>query len=871
MKTLEEIDEEERDSDDDDKDSSKPNSRLHQEENGDVNVDGVSSYRTIHKGRKYDWKTKINLHVHIIEHFYCDILEVVGFDTSTCVEAPRIFLSSSATLSRVDVQHSELLLTEVRKEFAKNNMIAPTEEVVHELLLKNAMVSYILERLFVSKTPLFKIEVKDNETSYRAPVGSRINEKRSVKNIEWIPEVKLPGQEGYVANLQATAAAAISVPAARLDSAVDGVATLTCQKPEHIAEVNIKRHGKSMSLVGEVVGEKNNKEEKLLAKLVSNHSSAAIPTISRNIMNRLSLFKKKSKAKSQNYRQFASFHKFRNDNDLLLESLSFIHVSDYILLQRVCKLWHKVLSDAMRSTNHLDITSRDFHNQEMRCIMPGGGKNQQGGNTELPTYVLKTAGEESPRSRMLRNVDPRFRWRDVFVDAETVMRLLAYPTRHLLSLKLHYVVLNPAIIKYMKKLNGYLKELSLGVLKFDDSVHTSKSDHTSRQASDVVAQRDKPGASEQNLETRADGGNRVGIPRLPKGGLSRRPSNRGAAPSSARHVNDPSAEKVMGASMESGKNVLNHKRAISSSSPSAATEGRGLEAENADAGEDEKNTRKTRRIPTSHLRYLHGHDVKSILAACGAGLLHLELSVTIGDIPPSAFKFCPKLTSFCATDCLISDSVTNSRRALEGYIDCQDLTRGMQGITMPDLLIMMSDSDKEAMMITDKKGQIVVVNQAWERLTGYTCLEVHGKTISILQGDLTDSDDFGRMLEAIKHQIGSESVTIFLHRPDASTFLAQIVFIPNVVKFRGLPLGPDALSMDKLGQMALDHQGNSNKGEDVYREQHGQLPSSHAEGEPTVNMKDWLLGMRELSYHFLRFGALCEPFEPLRSLHPHAY
>lgn len=132
-----------------------------------------------------------------------------------------------------------------------------------------------------------------------------------------------------------------------------------------------------------------------------------------------------------------------------------------------------------------------------------------------------------------------------------------------------------------------------------------------------------------------------------------------------------------------------------------------------------------------------------------------------------------------------------------------------------------------------------------------------GIRIGFLRGDLTDPDDFDRLLESMKHQIRTESITTFIHRADGAAILAQIIFIPNITKHRGLPLKYECLSQEFLGQMALDQQ------EDATGKNQG-LGSS-AMLRRKKNIRDWIQGMKELSYHFFRFGCLSEPFFPPKS------
>lgn len=217
------------------------------------------------------------------------------------------------------------------------------------------------------------------------------------------------------------------------------------------------------------------------------------------------------------------------------------------------------------------------------------------------------------------------------------------------------------------------------------------------------------------------------------------------------------------------------------------------------------------------------------------------------------FRYAPKLAYLTATDLTLADKVRYTRQAFEGPVDVEEYSHSLAGISIPDLLSLMSDASHEAMMITDKRGHIVVGNAAWERLTGYTSENVFGIRIGFLRGPLTDEEEFGKILEAIKYQLSVEAATGFLHRNDGQAFLCQLLFIPNIAKFEGAPLTHECLSQDSLEQMALEQ---------------AEGKAAKEESRAKKNMKDLLMAQRELSYHFFRFGCLSDAFHPHRSLVP---
>jgi hypothetical protein len=453
--------------------------------------------RTLYKARKYDWKTKTNLHVHIIEHLKFDTLELVAFDTNSLVEAPRVYLRTSSVAQRVESEGvaSDALVEEVRKEFDKANMLLPLVSEIENVLTRNAIVEFLLTRMVVSGQPSFTVDVKDvpgagvgagvGAAGAAGPRPSKISSASengsgfgssgfgsgSVKNVSF---------KGHKPSMISS-----GVKRGEVKEEVEvKVSRILRLRPKSMDRAKITRYGKSATLVGDVSGVRVSKEQKLLLKAVTTlHDLAVAAVVSASkqaVITRLATVKRKVKVKG-NGKHFVTFAKFRTDLDLLVESLSFMHISDYLLMQLVCRTWNSVLSGALKSMSHMSVTSRDYYNREMRRIKPSPGQLGQ-----MPRWVRRRVrsrwgvggggwggdeeeDEEEEEGFSWKNADHRFKWRDIYVDCDTVKRVVfgySVQTRYsLTSLHLHYVVLNADIINNLSRLSGRLKKLTLGVIK----------------------------------------------------------------------------------------------------------------------------------------------------------------------------------------------------------------------------------------------------------------------------------------------------------------------------------------------------------------------------------------------------------------------
>lgn len=763
--------------------------------------------RVLFKGRKYNWQAKINLHIHVIEHQHADILEIIGFNTSTFVEADHIYLSAAQIKKKVD-NPSALIekMDTILFEYQKIKIVPPTVDVVQEAVKMHLAATFILDHLHVNVKHHFDIDVKDSDRALR---------------ISSAPKAGLPPLTNDVA------------------------VSLTIRKPEIVFPTTIKRFGHSATLVGEPVGFKVTKEEEILTKIIMNLNSVSLSNQARRIINRVTLLSTKGSSSHHSNRRTLSFQpakaanqlegfaKFRNDNDLLEESLSFLHVSDWLEFMTVCKKWHQVLSHSLKNTHTMVLTSRDYyfhHNRDRDQMVSRGNTSSQRG----PRRPKSTPHSSKPHTASSNHRDndkndeeegeddelredeeeeyevdaqgnqirilyapKQFKVRNIFLLSETVERLVRAASKHIVELRLHYVILHKDMIGYLSSLTGRLKTLCLGVIKIDDNVYESPV---------IVA---------------------------PVPVKEAKPPNNAPPSTHSRSI------------LQNNNSRRNTKENIILPHPPTAIQAPVI----------------VKRVAISRLRFMNGADLKAILFSCGSELTHLEINAAIGEISPEIFKYTPKLAYFSATETLLAPVVRSVHKDLDGNILMQDLISAWSGhnITAPELLTLMADSATEALLLTDKRGKVVTANEPWERMFGHSRVDIVGSGLEFLAGDMTDHDEYEIILEGLKHQLRAEEVTIFLAHANGQPLMAQVIMIPNIVKFKGAPLSYDCLDEPFLMQMALEQ-------EEAVLKKAGTI-TSVAKMKMDKSRRDWRMFNKELSYHILRFGFLSEPFVPYKPSH----
>ncbi|MFA7309785.1 MAG: PAS domain-containing sensor histidine kinase [Candidatus Paceibacterota bacterium] len=87
-------------------------------------------------------------------------------------------------------------------------------------------------------------------------------------------------------------------------------------------------------------------------------------------------------------------------------------------------------------------------------------------------------------------------------------------------------------------------------------------------------------------------------------------------------------------------------------------------------------------------------------------------------------------------------------------------------------------SDPNPTLISNNKDEIQYVNPAWERLTGYSSEEVHGKSPRILHSGKTPSHVYEALHAALSKGAAFESEEIIDRKKDGTEFSIRSVFFP---------------------------------------------------------------------------------------------
>eukprot|EP01031_Cornospumella_fuschlensis_P026806 gene26806-32387_t len=728
--------------------------------------------RVMYKGRKYDWKAKVNMHIHIVEHQGADCLELIAFNSSTFSEAPRVYVKASYVFGKVVDEGIEEKLQAIVSECDKLKFPVPDDSVILKCLLSFRAANFLIDHMVVQTKPFFAVDIKEVDT----------NPKHGNRRTSILPKVQDD-------SMSRGTASRTNVPHAMLTS-------ITLKKADKVVESEVKRYGKSSTLVGDVVNAKTYKDDEMLYKIIATISASTLPSQASRILSRLSVLPVATNKVTRRSNPFVdtitlkSFAKFRNDNDLLQESLSFLHISDMLLMQSVCKRWKSVLSCAVKLTSSLYITSRDYYFSEdiasERNLTVQNRQNSRAGEIRGRNQLSRASTPLSTPSRPLSRMNSsresetaelrppeRFKVRDVYVLPDIALKVMRACAKHLTELRLHYVVMNLEMIGYLACLSGRLKKLSLGLVKIDDQVR--------KYVEKKEASPPKP----------------------------QRPS----------------------LSMPSTRNMLNRRH----TAPVVAVPVVTKEQEEVKVEAPEKPP-----LVVANLRLLNSADLKAILFSCGAELHTLELSVVMGMLRPDTFNFAPKLTHLIMHDTLIAPQLVSNHKEVQGSVSLAEFSQAMLNIPIADLLALMSDAHDEAFLLTDRRGRIVVANDAWCAIFGYEVSEVIGNTLDFLMGSMTD-EAYQLILNGLKSQLKAEECNVFLHHRNNCPMLCQVIMLPNVSKYRGAPLQSDCLTYDFLGQLALEQEDNMNK-------------------IKVKGKRDWKVASKDLSYHLLRFGVLSKPF-----------
>lgn len=315
-----------------------------------------------------------------------------------------------------------------------------------------------------------------------------------------------------------------------------------------------------------------------------------------------------------------TFNKFKKDPDLLLESLSFLHISDFMIFRSVCKQWSQVLGDGIASSSTLSITSRIQNLGYIPMSFREEDSNHDACADGSADHDLSVASRRRRSRLAFKRVD------DHFVMPDTVRRVMAMG-RAATSIRFSNVILDRSTLSLLRSFGTRIKSLSLGDIKVYKFTKTKAVEETT--------------SDDESL-----------------------------------------------ASVET-------------------------------YGTAQKKSFSVRALP-----FMRGIHVKDVLGYCGTQLMFLELSVRIGPLPPGIFKSVPRLLSLTALDTVMGKRIKNEKSDIEGTVSLESFVASFAGIELPDLLQLMKDATNESLLLTDKRGNICVGNDAWERMSGYDSSQV---------------------------------------------------------------------------------------------------------------------------------------------------
>lgn len=406
------------------------------------------------------------------------------YNTEQCYEASHVYLPAGIVYDRSSVNFSTLL-TEVTKEYFRMNLVPPEKNKIWAFLKHYLASTFIIDRMNVVSKPVLTIDILDFEKIYRLSTSAQSLVGKSME-----------GNDGDLIHYDST-----------LDlNHMKFSYSLTIPRPSTLSESAVKRRTNSTA-VGEVIGVVEHKGDEILGLIVLHflRANAVFSSLQSQIRQA-----KSRRRLQQSDGGGADDDKF-GDDELLLKSLSFLHISDFLLLQATCKRWRNLLSYGLKLFSRLAFTSRfepvvgellpykalgapvemvegeereptagvDGEELSVEAILlPEDGNDDDGGDggednavaeegvavvegerldtapgPQLPGLLPASAASELPPLRLS------------FVAPATVAKLVQLTMRNICELRLDRVVLDRASMDNLYYLSGRLQSLSLGLVK----------------------------------------------------------------------------------------------------------------------------------------------------------------------------------------------------------------------------------------------------------------------------------------------------------------------------------------------------------------------------------------------------------------------
>ena len=227
-------------------------------------------------------------------------------------EAPHVYLSAHGIFDRSAI-HFSTMISEIIKEYFRMNLLPPEEKRIMKCLKYYLASVYIIDRMYVVSKPVFAVDVLDFEKIYR--IHNSESHRHGIFSSDANDLI-------YYDDLNCQ----------------KHTHSLSIQRPSILSQSAIKRTTNSND-IGDVIGCVEYRVDDIL-KLVVFHFMKS-NRLGSSLQAQIDL-KKRGNRRKNVHNNVMSTEKVADkfgDDELLLKSLSFLHISDFLLLQSVCKRW----------------------------------------------------------------------------------------------------------------------------------------------------------------------------------------------------------------------------------------------------------------------------------------------------------------------------------------------------------------------------------------------------------------------------------------------------------------------------------------------------------------------------------------------------
>jgi len=390
------------------------------------------------------------------------------YNTEQCYEASHVYLPAGAIYDRSSINFSSLL-TEVTKEYFRMNLVPPEKNKILSFVKYYLASVFIIDRMTVVSKPVLTIDVLDFEKIYRISTSVQSAVGKSME-----------GSDDDLIHYDST----LDINHLKFSY------SLTIPRPSTLSETAVRRRNNS-TVVGEAIGIKEQKGDEILSLIIlrflrSNVVFSSLQSQIRQMKNRQRVLPTSRTEENDKF----------GDDELLLKSLSFLHISDFLLLQATCKRWRNLLSYGLKLFSRLAISSRFdpplsppstagptvllLSDAPVAEALKGEEEVSPSSSVKGPLSAEAPNGNEAIEgvedaqrliSAPTASAVPLFKEAELpplrlsFVGPATVAKLLQLTLRNISELRLDRVVLDRAIMENMYYLAGRLRSLSLGLVK----------------------------------------------------------------------------------------------------------------------------------------------------------------------------------------------------------------------------------------------------------------------------------------------------------------------------------------------------------------------------------------------------------------------